>query len=768
MAFDFIAWHGRDLNNHKSETDKAAAAGYRTSSLCIYGDANNPLFAAVMVKRPAVHTDRQFFTMNKTQFSETIDSMWKQGLGAYLVTATGTVDNPVFAASFRPMSEKPIVRYGILGTGDQLLNLHYDFWRDGYYPVWMDAYGIPANTQIVTVWHRNTARLAWNIEAASRLSDLPTRQAIFNAITAQGARPTVVAMAPGSRFFGLFVDNVVGSWASRTNLTGDGYQQEFNQQVAAGRCPICVTAEGSGSNVRYSAIFADREQPIERVPTVTTTIQGSPTVKGIDDAVLKFMKDHAMRGCSLAITKGTRLVYARGYTLAEPGYPIHKETTLFRQASVSKLFVAAAIYRLIQLGTKLPNGSSFSLDTTMQAVLNLKTPDGKAPADDRFKDITIRHLLESISSINQGWLWWHQEAAAAFKSPLPGKPAQLASFIAAQKLGKKDPGDTTNVNYGNVDYFMLSQVVAALANTNTFEDALTKLVLTPLQITRVRGSRSLQTAQALDEARYHVVNLDPTPKADQPGKYNDYPPSLWFTKSSMSDDHPLVPQQYGGDNYEVFDGCGGLSAAVTDIARLLSALGVRNPNAVFSETTLKQWFEQTIKATQTNTNPDPDAQVHGYHGFDWGSQVDGSQPILAAGNFRGAKGGWLPSHSTSFEFGSGDFGYVIACNSVGQSDVKTDWLRNIDGQGNWWEVDPASVMGVAQAHDWGTTDLFNNYQMAPFVTGQNGSIGKASQIKLPKMVQQVGGTHKLEQDTMITMMQQAASARMTSKRSQPA
>ncbi|SOD98554.1 hypothetical protein [Spirosoma fluviale] len=175
----------------------------------------------------------------------------------------------------------------------------------------------------------------------------------------------------------------------------------------------------------------------------------------------------------------------------------------------------------------------------------------------------------------------------------------------------------------------------------------------------------MQAAQAPDEARYYLVNLDPTPKADKPGKYNDY-------------------------------------------------------------------------------------------------------PLLTAGNFRGAKGGWLPSHSTSFEFGSGDFGYVISCNSVGQSDVKTDWLRNIDGQGNWWEVDPNSVMGVAQAHDWGTIDLFNDYQMPAFGTSQSGSIGKASQIKLPTMVLQAGGTHKLEQDTMVTMMQQADSARMASKRFQPA
>jgi CubicO group peptidase (beta-lactamase class C family) len=59
------------------------------------------------------------------------------------------------------------------------------------------------------------------------------------------------------------------------------------------------------------------------------------------------MKINQIRAAALAILKGAKLVYAKGYTWAEADYPIVFPTTLFRQASVSKIFTAVAIYQLI-------------------------------------------------------------------------------------------------------------------------------------------------------------------------------------------------------------------------------------------------------------------------------------------------------------------------------------------------------------------------------------------------------------------------------------
>jgi hypothetical protein len=61
---------------------------------------------------------------------------------------------------------------------------------------------------------------------------------------------------------------------------------------------------------------------------------------------------------------------------------------------------------------KLIEQGDLFLDTTLQSVLNLKQPNGSAPIRvSRFGDIKIKHLLQSISGINQGGVW-HAVAAS--------------------------------------------------------------------------------------------------------------------------------------------------------------------------------------------------------------------------------------------------------------------------------------------------------------------------------------------------------------------
>ena len=62
----------------------------------------------------------------------------------------------------------------------------------------------------------------------------------------------------------------------------------------------------------------------------------------IDAVVLRFMKAHAIRAMSVAFAREGTLTGNRGYTWAEPNYPITQPDTLFRVASVSKIFTCAA------------------------------------------------------------------------------------------------------------------------------------------------------------------------------------------------------------------------------------------------------------------------------------------------------------------------------------------------------------------------------------------------------------------------------------------
>ena len=244
--------------------------------------------------------------------------------------------------------------------------------------------------------------------------------------------------------------------------------------------PLQVSAKGSGTNARFGVIFASRQGTDPRI----FRSQGPVTISSIDNVIKDYMQSENLRGLGLAIARGTQLVYAKGYTFAGADYPDVTPQTLFRQASVSKTFTGVAMMRLLQLKTK-----GVTLDTTVQSIMKLKQPNGSPPADSRWANITIKHLMESDSGIPQGLIYDSLAASQAFGTPLPATHAQLLSYATSQMLTGA-PGDKNNSVYGNFDYILLGQIVAKPQGTQTYEQALNRLVLQALHQTHTRGSRS--------------------------------------------------------------------------------------------------------------------------------------------------------------------------------------------------------------------------------------------------------------------------------------
>lgn len=683
MALDIIAWHDRDTAGHKQQFDSSTAKGYRTLSLCIYGERNNPRYAAVMIKRPVAQVEQHFFGLTASQYQAKFNEMAAKGLGPYLVSATGPTADPLFAVSFMPIKPTPLTRHGL--SAADLDKLNDEQMVAGGILRSADAYGTPGDVRYVAVWYPNPEQVSWNCDTLN--DNYSTTQQRYDAITSAGGRPYLQALTPGGGVLQAFADTSVGAFAARGNLTSQQYQDEFNKNMAAGRAPVCISAEGQGADTRFAAIFCGREDVLPRTFRAT----GPSTVPGIDQAMEKFMRAQNLRNVSLAITFGTRLVYAKGYTWAEADYPTVQPTTVFRQASVSKTLAALAMYQIFEQNPQV------TLDTTVQSVLNLKTPAGGPPPDPRFAKVTIRHLLESTSAIERGGIWQDVATAQAFGGlqNLPVGPAQLTRYIASLKLeGQDTPGDTHNVKYNNTAYYLLSQVVAKLRGVASFEEALVPL-LKPLGITRIRQSVSLVSAQPPDEARYQLRYLNV--KSDK-GVQQNYQRAFGTAPSVRTPSQPLVPQQYGAWSSENHDGAGGLSAAATDLARLVAMFSAGAANPVLKAATLNQLLASAATCSATYSSKDPNSNdFHGFHGFDWAKVVDKSQNI-----YIGAKGGWLSSSQNSFDFTTGGYGYVVCMGS-----------NNYQGVNQWWE---AEVQAAAEKYPWGaSTDLFPQFGMAALV-----------------------------------------------------
>jgi hypothetical protein len=238
------------------------------------------------------------------------------------------------------------------------------------------------------------------------------------------------------------------------------------------------------------------------------------------------------------------------------------------------------------------------------------------------------------------------------------------------------------------------------------------LVLKPLGITRVREARSLEDAQLPDEARYHPVPLKvspPTkgPPAPDPVVVKTNTPTA---QSVLTPDQPMVTLGYGETNMENCDGSGGLSAAVTDVARLLAALSLREHNPILDDATITSMLANAAADTA-----DPKlAKAWGFHGFDGVGVTDASK-----GLYWGYKGGDLSTSQNGIYFEREGISYVICWNGL-TPDPSRPFYPTF-----------AKVLTAARNHDWGNTDLFPKYGMPSFSTKIGATTKLPTDLKVP-------------------------------------
>src|SRR5215216_6487770 len=353
-AQNLVALHDRDTANYVQERDKFADKGFRTLSLSIYGTPNDPRFAAVMVKRDQIIATHSFINMTQSEYQKVFEDQAAEGFGPYIISATGPKNGAIFAGAFRKTSKIPLTRSNL--SKDEFIELNRQQHDAGKILIWADCFGTPSEPRYCAIWDSNPNKIAWNIDAVDEGG--AKLQQRFDAMVGMGACAALLSVTPSNNIMEMFVDSQIGPWKSRVGMTSAEYQAEFNANAEQGLWPICVSASGSGSSARFAAIFATREEISPR----TFRMTGASPVAAIDAKIKPYVESENLRGVALAIVKGRRLVYARGYTNAEESYPNIQPTTLFRQASISKSFCAVAVWELIERG-------ELTLNTKMQSVL---------------------------------------------------------------------------------------------------------------------------------------------------------------------------------------------------------------------------------------------------------------------------------------------------------------------------------------------------------------------------------------------------------------
>lgn len=283
-------------------------------------------------------------------------------------------------------------------------------------------------------------------------------------------------------------------------------------------------------------------------PPIAMTGQAVPGVQSYDRLVAELMRRWNVPGGAVAVAKDGRLVFARGYGMADVdnGQPVQPHA-LFRLASISKPITAVAVLRLVEQGKLELDGRVFDILTDFPVP---DPPDG----DPRLKEVTLRQCLSHTG----GW-----DRDASF-DPM------FRSTTAAETLGVQPPADCLTVirytmrqpldfdpgqqyAYSNYGYCLLGRVIEVVTG-RPYAEAVDRLVFQPAGMRRMRLGCSLREACAPDEVCY----------------YHHTPDEL--ANCVFPDVEDRVPWPYGGFYLEAMDSHGGWIGSAIDLLRFVTAV----------------------------------------------------------------------------------------------------------------------------------------------------------------------------------------------------
>jgi len=299
------------------------------------------------------------------------------------------------------------------------------------------------------------------------------------------------------------------------------------------------------SDKGYPSLLNDEEVPFSLL--LDNQYSDFEGTESVDREIESFIKRWKIQGASLAVTKNERLVYAKGFGVAnsETGEEV-KPGHLFRIASVSKLITATAVMKLYEEGLLGLDEKVFGESGILNDSLYLLY------RDPRIGDITVRHLLNHTAG-------WSRYSGDPILSPLyisrkmhvpaPASFENVLQYTLSRRLNYR-PG--TRYSYSNMGYAILGAVIEEKSGM-PYQDYVVMNLLKPLDIHDMHIGKSYYHEKYPNEVRYH----------SSAGKITTY---------SMDGSGELVPIYYGGNNMELLGPAGGWVASAPELIKFMTAI----------------------------------------------------------------------------------------------------------------------------------------------------------------------------------------------------
>jgi CubicO group peptidase (beta-lactamase class C family) len=453
---DWQARHGLTAAQYQADFNSFSAQGYRLICVSGYQLSGQERYAAAWDKTPGpAWLGRHNLSPAdyQTDFNKNITA------GYRLLLVNGySVNNQERLCAIWEKSAGPAWESHTGLSAADYQALFTKLTGEGYRLTHISGYAINNQPRYACIFAKNNGVV---FEAAHGLTPAQY-QAAFTKWTGQGYRLTKVsgyAVNNQPFYAGIWEKTPGPEWNARHELSLADYQTDFNINLYLGHELKYVCGFGISGADRFATIWQNEGLP------------GS-SVSIIDSKINAYMSSNAVPGLSLAITKDDRLVFAKGYGLADtsahtPVNPMHR----FRIASVSKPFTSAAIMKLLEQG-KFPKTG---LDSTVFGPNGiLGTQFGtKKPYSDRVSSITVRQLAQHISG-------WSNDGGDPMFNNSFNTPQDAINWMLDNREPKNAPG--TAYEYLNFGYCVLGRVIEKLSGEKY--DAYVKAnVLAPCGIT---------------------------------------------------------------------------------------------------------------------------------------------------------------------------------------------------------------------------------------------------------------------------------------------
>lgn len=458
----WAAKHGMTSDQYESTSKDLVSQGYRLNYISGYTVNNTASYAAVWEKKTSAAWVANH-SMTSAQYQERFDAYTSEGYRPVVVNGYTVNGVDYYAAIFDKSASGPWI--GKHGMADSVYQSNLDSYsKQGYCLKHVSGYSVEDEVRYAAIWQKPSENICSVTHHGMTFAGYQKQFDDFN------KRGYTLTLVNGYQVAG--VDYYAAIWErkedgpviyAKHNMTRAQYQDEFDNSYYQGYMLKAISGYNQGQSDRYAAIWENG--PIS-----------SKAVEVIDKDVNAYTKQYNITGLSLAITKDDRLVFAKGYGLADKAAgTIVTPNSLFRIMSISKSITATSIMKLIQEGHFKISDKVFGPGSILGTKYGSIVVDGVKQYKPGVTSITVQQLLEHQSGFGNDA---DPEQLLKTKTPAEAVSAILDTIPLAH------PPNTAAV-YSNFGFLVLGRIIADVSG-HTYETYVKDSILSPSGVTRMR------------------------------------------------------------------------------------------------------------------------------------------------------------------------------------------------------------------------------------------------------------------------------------------